>query len=390
MPALPASERGIDRKDSCHCGELRLELGIVRDPRVDEYARLLVERSVGVQPGWQVCLRGTHLGRPLIEAVIEQVARIGAYPLLNLSFESIGGPFAREAPIDVLREAAPLQQRIWRESDAVISIWAPESTDEGADLSDERKAASQEAMRPLRERTMAMAVPWVIAEYPTPATAEEAGMTFEELETFIFDAVLLDWDAEAARMRAIADVFDAAETVQIVGSGTDLTLSLAGRTGAVDDGHINMPGGEVFYSPVETSAAGTIAFEEFPAVYYGNEVVGARLVFEDGLIVDATAEAGEEFLVHTLETDEGSRRLGELGIGCNPGIQRFMKHVAFDEKIDGTVHLAVGNSYTSTGGTNRSAVHWDIVKDLRVGGRLYADGALVQENGRWLDALTTP
>jgi aminopeptidase len=358
----------------------------VRDPRVDEYARLLVERSVGVRPGWQVCIRGTHLARPLIEAVIEQVARIGAYPILNLTFESIGGPFAREAPLEVLRRAAPLQERIWREADAVISIWAPESADEGKDLSDERKAAAQEAMRPLRERTMSMSVPWVIAAYPTLATAEEAGLTFEDLEQFIFDAVLLDWDAEARRMRAIADIFDGADEVRIVGAETDLTLSLAGRTGAVDDGHINMPGGEVFYSPVERSASGTITFSEFPAVYFGSEVVGARLVFEDGLVVDATAREGEDFLVHTLDTDAGSRRLGELGIGCNPGIQRFMKNVAFDEKIDGTVHLAVGNSYTSTGGTNRSVVHWDIVKDLRRGGKLYADGRLVQENGRWSTA----
>ena len=355
----------------------------MRDSRIDEYARLLVERSVGVRPGWQVCIRGTPLARPLIESVMEQVARIGAYPLLNLAFESIGGPFARDAPLDVLRRTAPLQERIWREVDAVISIWAPEKADEGSDLSDERKAALQQSMTPLRERTMSMSVPWVIATYATPATAEEAGMTADELEQFIFDAVLLDWDAEARRMRAIADVFDEADTVRIVGSGTDLTLSLAGRRGAVDDGHINMPGGEVFYSPVEDSAEGAIVFDEFPAVYYGNEVVGARLVFEAGVVVDATARDGEAFLLETLDTDEGSRRLGELGIGCNPGIQRFMKSVAFDEKMDGTVHLALGNSYTSTGGTNRSAVHWDIVKDLRNGGRLYADGRLVQESGRW-------
>jgi aminopeptidase len=360
------------------------ELGIVRDPRVDEYARLLVERSVGVRAGWQVCLRGTHLARPLIEAVIEEIARRGAYPLLNLSFESIGGPFAREAPLETLRAAAPLQERIWREADAVISIWAPERADEGSDLSDDRKAAAQQAMTPLRQRTMSMSVPWVIAEWPTRAMADEAGMTLEEFEEFIFEAVLRDWDAEARRMRAIADVFDAAETVRIVGGGTDLTLSLAGRKGEVEDGHINMPGGEVFYSPIEDSAQGTITFEEFPAVYYGNEVCGARLVFEAGLIVDASAREGERFLLETLDTDEGSRRLGELGIGCNPGIQRFMKSVAFDEKIDGTVHLAIGNSYSATGGTNVSAVHWDIVKDLRRGGQLYADGRLVQESGRWL------
>jgi aminopeptidase len=355
----------------------------LRDPRVDEYARLLVERSVGVQPGWQVAIRATPLARPLIEAVTEQIARLGAYPLLQLSFELISGPFAREAPLEVLRKTAPLQERIWREIDALISIWAPENANDGFDLSEERQAAAQQMTAPLRERTMSMSIPWVIAEYPTAATAEEAGMTFAELEQFIFDAVLLDWDAEARRMRTIADVFDDADTVRIVGAATDLTLSLAGRTGAVDDGHINMPGGEVFYSPVEDSAEGVISFDEFPAVYFGNEVAGARFVFEGGQIVDASARAGEAFLIQTLDTDDGSRRLGELGIGCNPGIQRFMKSVAFDEKIDGTVHLAVGNSYTSTGGKNESAIHWDIVKDLRPEGQIYADGRLVQENGRW-------
>jgi aminopeptidase len=209
-------------------------------------------------------------------------------------------------------------------------------------------------------------------------------MTTEQYAQFIFDAVLLDWDAEAARMRKIADAFDAAEEVRIVGPGTDLTLSLAGRGGAVDDGHVNMPGGEVFYSPVEDSANGVIEFSEFPAIYFGREVDGVRFVFENGRIVDATARSGEDFLIDTLDIDDGARRLGELGIGCNPGIQRFMKNVAFDEKIDGTVHLAVGSSYTFTGGTNKSAIHWDIVKDLRYGGALYADGRLVQENGDWL------
>ena len=355
----------------------------MRDPRIDEYARLLVERSVGVQPGWQVCIRATPLARPIVEALVEQVARLGAYPILQLNFEHIGGAFVREAPLDVLRRPAPLQERIWNEVDAFISIWAPENTREGADLSDDRQAAVQQMMTPLRERTMSMSVPWVIAEYPVLSTAQEAGMTLAELEEFIFEAVLLDWDAEARRMEAIAEVFDAADEVRLVGPGTDLTLSLAGRRGAVDDGHINMPGGEVFYSPVEDSAEGVIEFGEFPAVYLGHEVDGARFVFEAGRIVDAAARGGEAFLLQTLDTDHGARRLGELGIGCNPRIQRFMKNVAFDGKINGTIHLAVGNSYTATGGTNGSAIHWDIVKDLRADGQIYADGRLVQENGRW-------
>jgi aminopeptidase len=355
----------------------------VRDARIDDYARLLVERSVGVQPGWQVLVRASHLARPLVEAVLEQVARAGAYPILQLSFEQTGGPFAREAPIELLRTPAPLQKRIWEEVDAFIVIYGPENSREGAELSEERQAAIRQSAAPMRDRTMALAVPWVVAEYPVNAAAQDAGMTLGEYEEFIFDAVLRDWDAEGKRMRLIADVFDAADEVRIVGPGTDLTLSLAGRTGAVDDGHVNMPGGEVFYSPIEDSANGVIEFSEFPAVYFGNEVDGARFVFEHGRIVDASARSGEPFLVQTLDTDEGARGLGELGIGCNPGIQRFMKNVAFDEKIDGTIHLAVGNSYSFTGGTNESSIHWDIVKDLRTAGRLYADGRLVQENGVW-------
>ncbi|MFL5964101.1 MAG: aminopeptidase [Gaiellaceae bacterium] len=356
----------------------------MRDPRIDDYARLLVERSIGVQPGWQVQIRATPLARPLVEAVLEEIARRGAYPLLQMSFELVGGPFAREAPLETLRVAAPLQRRIWEEVDAFIAIWAPENSREGADLPDERKTALQEASTPMRERTMSLAAPWVIAEYPVLSGAQDAGMTLSEYEQFVFDSVLLDWDAEGERMRKIADIFDAAEEVRIVGPGTELTLSLAGREGSVDDGHVNMPGGEVFYSPVEDSAAGVIHFREFPAVYYGHEVDDVRFVFEGGRIVDATARSGEDFLIQTLDTDEGARRLGELGIGCNPGIQRHMKNVAFDEKIDGTVHLAVGNSYTFTGGTNSSTIHWDIVKDLRTNGELHADGKVVQKNGRWI------
>src|SRR5207253_582282 len=195
---------------------------------------------------------------------------------------------------------------------------------------------------------------------------------------------LLDWDAEGARMRRIADLIDAASEVRIVGEGTDLTLRVDGRTSEVDDGHINMPGGEVFLSPLEDATEGLVTFGEFPAVYFGQEVTGAWLRFAAGRVVDAGAASNEEYLLATLDTDPGARVLGELGIGCNPRITRHMKNTLFDEKISGTVHLALGNGLPEVGGENVSQVHWDIVKDLREGGRLELDGKVVQESGKWL------
>jgi aminopeptidase len=359
----------------------------MRDPRIDEYARLLVDRSIGVRAGWQVLVRSTPLARPLLEAVQEHIARRGAYPIVQLAWELVSGPFAREAPLDLLARPAPLQLRVWEECDAFMTIAAPENARDGADISSERRQLIQQRVEPLRRRQMAMEVPWVICEFPTNASAQEAGMTLGEYEEFVYRAVLLDWDAESARMSRIAEVFDAAREIRIVGEGTDLALSLAGRAGTIEDGHINMPGGEVFYSPVEDSAEGEVSFCEFPAVYYGHEVSGVRFRFEQGVIVEASAALGEEFLLRTLDTDDGARRLGELGIGCNPGIQRHTKNVGFDEKIDGTIHLAIGNSYSANGGKNVSSVHWDMVKDLRTSGRLYADGARVQEDGRWLEPV---
>jgi aminopeptidase len=196
--------------------------------------------------------------------------------------------------------------------------------------------------------------------------------------------VLRDWDAEEARMRRYADAFDAADEVRLVGDRTDLRLSLAGRTAKVDAGGSNIPGGEFFFSPVEDSAQGEITFSEFPAVSSGRELRNIRLRFEKGVVVDAAADSEQEYLLTLLDRDEGARRIGELGIGCNPGITRYMKNTLFDEKIDGTVHLALGASYESMGGKNTSAIHWDLVKDLHDGGQLFVDDELVQENGRWL------
>jgi aminopeptidase len=360
----------------------------VTDPRVGELAELLVDRCLDVRPRWQVSVRATPLARPLVTEVARAIARRGAYYLPRINW----GPdrfradldWALEAPLELLGELPPIERYAAEQEDARLTIRSPEDVHAGAELDPARRVLLQQAMAPASKRARNLEVRWAVVEYPTAAAAEQAGMSLAEYTDFVFDACLLDWDAEEERLREIKARFDRGSTVRIVGADTDLTLGIEGREGVVSAGFRNLPDGEVFYSPVEDTAEGVITFSEFPAVYLGHDVLGARLVFSGGEIVEATAEEGEEFLRQVLATDAGASRLGELGLGCNPRITRFTRNVLFDEKIDGTVHLAVGASYTYTGGRNESAVHWDLVKDLRRGGELSVDGEIVQRDGDWL------
>lgn len=357
------------------------------DPRDRQLAELLVDTCVGVQPGWQVIVAGTPHGRPLVEEIVRKVAERDAYALLRVTFDSTIGSrtWLRAAPLERIAVPAPIEQHALETCDALIVIDAPENTRDAASVGAERNAAFQGAYRPALERVFAGTVPWVGCQYPTSALAQEAGMSTQEFADFLYGACLLDWDAERTRMERYADRFDAADEVRIVAPDTDLRLSLAGRSMRVDAAGANIPGGEFFGCPIEDSADGVVTFSDFPAVYSGREMSGIRLRFAQGQVVDASAETNEEFLVETLDSDEGARRLGELGIGCNPGITRYMRNTLFDEKIDGTVHLALGNGFPDLGGVNESRIHWDIVKDLRMPGtRIELDGETVQQDGVWL------
>ena len=357
------------------------------DPRERQLAELLVDTCVGVQPGWQVVVVGTPLGRPLLEEIVRLIAERDAYALLRVSFDAniASRTWARAVPLERLAVPAPIEVHTLETCDALIVIDAPENTRDAASVPAERTAALQGAYRPALERVFSSEVPWVGCQYPTPALAQDAGMGTAEFADFLFGACLLDWEAERKRMQRYADRFDAADEVRIVGTETDIRLSIAGRSMEVDAGGANIPGGEFFGCPVEDSAEGVIAFTEFPAVYGGREMNGIRLRFEGGRVVDASAETNEAFLLETLSSDEGARRLGELGIGCNPGITRYMRNTLFDEKIDGTVHLALGNGMPDLGGKNQSRIHWDVVKDLRMPGtRIELDGKAVQQDGAWL------
>jgi len=358
------------------------------DPRVERYAELLLDTCLGVQRGWQVIVWGTPWGRPLLEEIMRQLGLRGAYPLLRLTFS--GGSayhraWLRHAPLDVISEPASIEAHAWEHCDAFLGVAAPENTRDGADISVERTSALTQAYRGARSRLDRDEIPWVLCWFPTPGLAQDAGMTLPAFADFVYGSCLIDWKALHQRISRYAKVFDAAEEVRIVGDGTDLRLSVFGRSTDVDAGTGNMPGGEFFLCPVETSAEGTVSFTEFPAQWGGREMRGIRIRFSEGRVVDASAESEEGFLLETLDTDEGARRIGELGIGCNPGINRYVRNIYFDEKMNGTVHIALGFGFEQLGGTNESAIHWDIVKDLRSGGRIELDGKIVQENGLWAD-----
>jgi aminopeptidase len=359
-----------------------------RDPdsRHAHYARLIVDRSLDVQPGWQVLIRTTPLARPLLEEVVRRIARRGAYAVVRMGFGMwpIDDVWAAEAPDELLAELPEIERHACDTMDARITIEAPEDTRKESVLSPDRLTLTNTAERYFFRRTLSDEIPWVGCQYPTEGLAREAGMTLEAFTELLFGAVLADWDAEGERLRRYSQHFNGAEEVRIVGAGTDLTLSLTGRSGLVDDGRHNLPGGEFFFAPLEDSASGVISFSEYPAIYQGYEFTGIHLEFRDGVVVGASAEKNEDILHSILDRDEGARRIGELGVGCNRAITRFMRNALFDEKIDGSVHLALGHSYTVSGGTNVSSIHWDIVKDLHREGRIEVDGRVVQENGRWL------
>ena len=356
------------------------------DPRVEAYARLLVEYCLDVQPRMQVLVATSPLARTLYEECVRLIARCGAYVVPRITWSNSvvnEKTWLAEAPDELLGELASVDRFMAENVGAVLAIEAPENTRADVDIPSSRLSLAQEAGRPLLDRVTAHAIPWVACQYPTPALAQEAGLTLRAFEDVLYDACLIDWAAAGERMTRIAARLEQADEVRIVGPGTDLTLSVAGRRFNASAGRFNMPDGEVFTAPIEDSVNGVVHFAEFPAVYEGRELSGIRLAFRDGVVVEASADSEDAFLHEVLDRDPGARRLGELGVGCNPGVTRYMKNTLFDEKMDGTVHLALGQSYTDLGGVNDSVIHWDLVKDLRTGGRLEADGEVLQEAGAW-------
>ena len=266
-------------------------------------------------------------------------------------------------------------------TDAFFTIGAPSNTRELTSVDPKKIAFRSKLTDPISEEILKKR--WVIFYYPTNAQAQEADMSLDEFEDFVYSASIQDWGKIAKSEDKLKKILDKGKEVRILGKNTDLKFSITGREGVKGDGKNNMPCGEVFIAPEEKSTEGYIEFS-FSAIRSGREVNGIKLKFKNGKVTEATATKGEKYLKECLEMDAGAKYLGEFGIGFNQNIQRFVKNILFDEKIAGTIHLALGRAYEEGGGKNESALHWDMIKDLREEGKIIIDGKVVQEKGKFL------
>lgn len=360
----------------------------MRDERIQNLARTLVRYSIRVRKGDTVGVVAEVPGEPLVLAVYEELLRKDAFPAVRLVPDGLAERFYRLGRPHHFTTLTSYQKAVARNTDAVIHIYASENTRSLSEVNPKRQVSHGATMKPVAE--MRRRKPWLITLFPTRAFAQDAEMSLEAFEDFVYAATFSDrrdpiaaWKTLSRKQAKLVSRLRGADRVRIVGEGTDLSMSVKGRTFVNSDGSAhNMPSGEIFTSPLENSAEGVITYE-FPVCQYGREISGIRLVFRKGKVVEATADRNEAFLRAMLDSDPGARRLGELGIGTNMRIQRFVKRILFDEKIGGTVHLAVGNAAGGTGGKNRSAIHWDMIKDLRKGGAIYVDGKLFLKEGRF-------
>ena len=366
------------------------------DSRLARLGELIVGYSLGLQPDKVFRIDTPYIGVPLAIELYRAALRAGALPYANVELEHLPEILVQEGSDEQLDFVPPTAIKEVEAVDAIATIWAEENTRALTGADPERHQRLIAATRVLTnrrwERISAGELSWSGVLCPTPAHAQDAEMSVGDYETFVFRACHVEedgdavahWQSTSAALQARARQLGSARDLRVVGPDTDLRIVVDGRTWEAADGHHNMPDGEVYTSPVETETEGEIRFS-FPAVFQGREVDDIRLRFERGAVVDAEATRGAEFLDAVLGLDEGARRLGEVAFGMNYEIDRFTKNILFDEKIGGTMHFALGSAFKELGGVNDSALHWDLVCDLRSEGEVYADGELVWRAGRFLE-----
>ncbi|WP_435345653.1 aminopeptidase [Haloarchaeobius sp. HRN-SO-5] len=352
------------------------------DERVRRHAEILVEDCTDIEPGDNVIVSGPADAEDLLVAIAELLGERGAHPSTRIraprvqsAYMLASDPDGFDTPEHILAMA--------EETDAFISIRGSENMYESSDVPPEKNQARSQHMKPVQEAYMDSK--WVVTQYPSQGDAQKAEMSTPAYEDFVWGAINKDWDEQGEFQEQMVEILDGADEVHIVsGETTDVTMSVKGNVTINDTAEHNMPGGEVFTAPVPDSVEGEVLFDK-PLMAQGREVTGVHLVFEGGAVVEHSAEKNEEVLTAVLDTDEGARRLGELGIGMNRDIDQFTYNMLFDEKMGDTVHMALGRAYDETVGEdneqNESVVHQDMIVDMSEDSYIEVDGEVVQRDG---------
>lgn len=365
------------------------------NPIIEKYARVLVDYSTAVKENDFVIIyaRG-YEAQPLVKEIYKQCLIKGANPIVRTSMDELAETFIKYANDSQLAFIDEMSKVEVEKADVMIFIGAPSNIKNMANADTEKLAKRSKATHPILakrlERSAAGDMRWVIADYPTNALAQEANMSLEEYSEFLINSCYLDlenptqkWIEIDNEQKRIAEILNKTSKIRIVGDKTDVTFSTKGRTWVPCSGNMNFPDGEIFTSPVEDSANGTIYFD-FPQNYHGSTAREVYITLENGKVVEAHAEVGNEFLQSMLNMDEGSKFVGEVAIGTNERVQDVTGNILFDEKIGGSIHIAFGASYPEAGGKNQSGLHWDMIKNMKDGGKIYVDDKLIYENGKFI------
>ena len=367
----------------------------MRDPRVERLADLVVDYALELREGQIVRFDGHDVAAPLAVALYRSALRVGALPYTNLTLGGLAETLVAEGSDEQISYISPIQWHEIEALDALVTIWSETNT-KSFSRADERKhtaliAAQRRLSNRRWQRIAEGELRWCGTLHPSQAHAQDAEMSLDEYEAFFFAACHTDhddpvahWRERASALAARAAELEPVEELRIVGPDTDLRVGVAGRRWLPADGRFNLPDGEIFTSPVETETRGEIRYT-FPAIFHGREVEDIRLRFDGGRVVQAEASRGDPYLTELLELDPGTRVLGEVAFGLNYEIDRFTRNILLDEKIGGTIHLALGAGFAQAGGKNSSALHWDMICDLREEGEVYADGELVWKAGAFLE-----
>lgn len=357
---------------------------IVSNSKWEQVADILVNYSTKVGKGEKVLITMVEIDTfPLARAVHSAAVRAGGLPHIEFQSAYLEKDLMSYGTEEQVKWIPELNAYGMEWADVYIGLRGNRNPYEFSDIEEEKIKLHKQAMGHVsamrNDQTR-----WVLMRVPNESFAQQAEMSLDETMAFFFSATLKDWQQEIDRYRQIKSLFDNVDVIRVKSAGTDISFSVKGRTFVIGDGTLNMPDGEIYTSPVETSVNGQIVFN-FPGVYAGKRINGIALEFKDGQLINYSSEGNFELFEQLIQMDEGSSTIGEFGIGTNFGISRFCADILFDEKIGGTVHFALGRGYKQCGGVNQSALHWDLITDLRQQGEILADGKSVFKNGKFLE-----